>query len=58
MKEDLRIYAKGLAFTGGSYSLRSLDVLISNHRKILDQLIAVRFCNRFRYFLAFLLPRR
>ncbi|EGS6762867.1 hypothetical protein JI600_001868 [Vibrio parahaemolyticus] len=41
MKEDLRIYAKGLAFTGGSYSLRSLDVLISNHRKILDQLIAV-----------------
>ncbi|EII3003562.1 hypothetical protein NMR92_003801 [Vibrio cholerae] len=41
MKEDLRIYAKGLAFSGGSYSLRSLDVLISNHRKILDQLIAV-----------------
>lgn len=40
-KEDLRIYAKGLAFTGGRYSLRSLDVLISNHRKILDQLIAV-----------------
>lgn len=41
MKEDLRIYAKGLAFTGGSYSLRSLDILISNHRMILDQLIAV-----------------
>jgi hypothetical protein len=41
MKDDLRIYAKGLAFSGGSYSLRSLDVLISNHRKILDQLIAV-----------------
>lgn len=41
IKEDLRIYAKGLAFTGGRYSLRSLDVLISNHRKILDQLIAV-----------------
>ncbi|MEE1673975.1 hypothetical protein SNR37_003402 [Agarivorans aestuarii] len=41
MKEDLRIYAKGLAFAGGAYSLRSLDVLISNHRKILDQLIAV-----------------
>ncbi|EII3728884.1 hypothetical protein ACVTD8_16305 [Vibrio cholerae] len=41
MEEDLRIYAKGLAFSGGSYSLRSLDVLISNHRKILDQLIAV-----------------
>ncbi|RUR57318.1 hypothetical protein ELS78_08945 [Aeromonas veronii] len=41
MKDDLRIYAKGLAFSGGSYSLRSLDVLIYNHRKILDQLIAV-----------------
>lgn len=41
MKEDLRIYAKGLAFTGGSFSLRSLDVLISNYRKILDQFIAV-----------------
>ncbi|MGE6124217.1 MULTISPECIES: hypothetical protein [Aeromonas] len=41
MKEDLRIYAKGSAFTDGKYSLRHLDVLISNHRKILDQLIAV-----------------
>lgn len=41
MKEDLRIYAKGKSFSGGSYSLRSLDVLISSHRKILDQLIAV-----------------
>ncbi|MFH0263942.1 hypothetical protein ACGRH2_26395 [Vibrio barjaei] len=41
MKEDLRIYAKGLAFSEGTYSLRSLDVLISNHRKILDELIAV-----------------
>lgn len=41
MRDDLRIYAKGNAFTGGTYSLRYLDVLISNHRKILDQLIAV-----------------
>ncbi|MDQ1883130.1 hypothetical protein RA180_03875 [Aeromonas salmonicida] len=41
MREDLRIYAKGNAFTGGTYSLRYLDVLISNHRRILDQLIAV-----------------
>ncbi|EKO3392629.1 hypothetical protein OMA37_004476 [Vibrio fluvialis] len=41
MEKDLRIYAKGLAFQEGNYSLRSLDALISNHRKILDQLIAV-----------------
>ncbi|MFM4963652.1 hypothetical protein ACEUBT_07855 [Aeromonas bivalvium] len=41
MREDLRIYAKGNAFTGGTYSLRYLDVLISNHRRILDQLIAI-----------------
>jgi hypothetical protein len=41
MKEELRIYAKGSAFSGGVYNLRHLDTVISNHRKILDQLISV-----------------
>jgi hypothetical protein len=42
MAQDLRIYAKGLAFSNGVYDLRTLEVFISNYRKILDRLIAVQ----------------
>lgn len=42
MTQDLRIYAKGLAFSDGIYDLRTLEALITNHRKILDRLVAVQ----------------
>lgn len=45
MDQDLRIYAKGLAFSGGVYDLRALESLIANYRKILDRLIAVLTCS-------------
>ena len=42
MVQDLRIYAKGLAFSDGAYDLRTLENLITNYRKILDRLVAVQ----------------
>ena len=42
MEQDLRIYAKGEAFTDGIYDLRTLEILVSNYRKILDRLVAVQ----------------
>lgn len=46
MDQDLRIYAKGDAFANGIYDLRTLEVLISNYRKILDGLVAVQIGKR------------
>lgn len=42
----MRIYAKGLAFSNGIYDLRTLEVLISNNRKILDRLVSVQLGKR------------
>lgn len=42
MEQDLRIYAKGGAFTDGVYDLRTLEALVTNYRKILDCLVAVQ----------------
>jgi hypothetical protein len=42
MDQVLRIYAEGLAFSGGVYDLRTLESLITNYRKILDRLVAVQ----------------
>lgn len=42
MDQDLRIYAKGLAFSNGVYDLRTLESLVTNYRKILDRLVAVQ----------------
>lgn len=46
MNQDLRIYAKGLAFKDGIYDLRTLESIISNHRKILDYLVAIKLGKR------------
>ncbi|AZE86999.1 hypothetical protein [Pseudomonas orientalis] len=46
MEQDLRIYAKGLAFSDGIYDMRTLENLISNNRKILDGLVAVQLGRR------------
>lgn len=46
MEQDLRVYAKGLAFSDGIYDLRTLESLITNYRKIFDRLIAVQLGKR------------
>lgn len=46
METDLKIYAKGLAFERGVYDLRSLEVLVSSYRSILDRLVAVQLGRR------------
>lgn len=47
MKDQMRIYAKGLAFpTDGAYDLRTLEVFVSNYRIILDRLVAVHLGRR------------
>lgn len=46
MSQDIRVYAKGLAFSNGVYDLRTLENLISNYRKILDRLVAVQLGRR------------
>jgi hypothetical protein len=46
MDQDLRIYAKGLAFADGIYDLRALEAVISNYRKILDRLVSVQLGKR------------
>ena len=46
MEEDIRIYAKGLAFSDGIYDLRTLESVISNYRKIFDQLVTVQLGKR------------
>lgn len=43
---DLRIYAKGLAFSNATYDLRTLEAVISNYRKILDRLVSVHIGKR------------
>lgn len=46
MDSDLRIYAKGRAFESGVYDLRSLELLLSGYRSILDRLVAVQLGHR------------
>ena len=46
MSQDIRIYAKGLAFADGIYDLRTLESVISNYRKILDRLVSVQLGKR------------
>ncbi|MBI4995799.1 MAG: hypothetical protein HZC22_02645 [Rhodocyclales bacterium] len=46
MDQDIRIYAKGLAFADGIYDLRTLEAVISNYRKILDRLVSVQLGKR------------
>lgn len=46
MEQDIRIYAKGLAFSDGIYDLRTLETVISNYRKILDRLVSVQLGKR------------
>jgi len=46
MDSDLKIYAKGKAFESGVYDLRSLELLLSSYRSILDRLIAVQLGHR------------
>jgi hypothetical protein len=46
MNQDIRIYAKGLAFSNGIYDLRTLEAVISNYRKILDRLVSVQLGKR------------
>lgn len=46
MEQDLRIYAKGMAFADDVYDLRTLEILISNYRKILDRLVSVQLGKR------------
>lgn len=46
MKDGLRIYAKGSAFSNEVYNLRALELVISNYRIILDRLIAVELGKR------------
>lgn len=46
MDQDIRIYAKGLAFGDGIYDLRALESVISNYRKILDRLVSVQLGKR------------
>ncbi|MDP1651953.1 MAG: hypothetical protein Q8L56_04435 [Rhodocyclaceae bacterium] len=46
MEQDIRIYAKGLAFSDGIYDLRILESVISNYRKILDRLVTVQLGKR------------
>lgn len=42
MKNDLRLYAKGAAFEDGLYDLRSLEVVVTNYRRVLDRLIGIQ----------------
>lgn len=46
MDQDMRIYAKGLAFSDGIYDLRTLETVISNYRKIFDRLVSVQLGKR------------
>lgn len=46
MDQDLRVYARGLAFSNGVYDLRTLENLVTNYRKIFDRLIAVQLGRR------------
>lgn len=46
MESDLKIYAKGKAFEDGVYDLRSLELLLSGYRSILDRLVAVQLGHR------------
>jgi len=47
MEDQMRIYAKGLAFpSDGSYDLRTLEVFVTNYRIILDRLVSVHLGRR------------
>ena len=46
MEHDLKIYAKGTAFESGVYDLRTLEVLVSGYRSVLDRLVAVQLGHR------------
>ena len=46
MDNDIRIYAKGAAFEDGVFDLRSLEILLSSYRSILDRLVAVQLGRR------------
>lgn len=46
MDNDIRIYAKGTAFEDGVFDLRSLELLLSSYRSILDRLVAVQLGRR------------
>jgi len=46
MDSDLKIYANGKAFEDGVYDLRSLELLLSGYRSILDRLVAVQLGHR------------
>lgn len=46
MDRDLKIYAEGEAFKRGVYDLRSLELLVTGYRAILDQLVAVQLGRR------------
>lgn len=46
MDSDIRIYAQGASFAEGVYDLRSLEVLVSSYRSILDRLVAVQIGKR------------
>ena len=46
MDNDIRIYAKGAAFENGVFDLRSLEVLLTSYRSILDRLVAVQLGHR------------
>lgn len=46
MDSDLKIYANGKSFEDGVYDLRSLELLLSGYRSILDRLVAVQLGHR------------
>lgn len=46
MDTDLRVYAQGEAFAEGVYDLRSLEILVSSYRAIMDRLVAVQLGRR------------
>ena len=46
MDNDLTVYAKGAAFEDGVYDLRSLELVVSAYRSILDGLVAVQMGRR------------
>ena len=46
MDTDLKIYAKGGAFTDGTYNLRTLETFVSSYRKIFDRLVCLQLGKR------------
>lgn len=46
MESDIKIRAKGKSFESGVYDLRSLELLVSGYRTILDRLVAIQLGRR------------